>query len=90
MAYNQMLQNTIEGVKAIARTDLCVLDTDANIIASTMNIPGQNTENPRWLLQNLRQRFRLLQVISISRFLTVDNWNILCLFVGIQMIFIRL
>ena len=41
MAYNQMLQNTIEGVKAIARTDLCVLDTDANIIASTMTIPAE-------------------------------------------------
>lgn len=37
MAYNQMLQSTIEGVKAIARTDLCVMDTDANIIASTIN-----------------------------------------------------
>lgn len=35
MAYNQMLQNTIEGVKAIARTDLCIMDSDANIIAST-------------------------------------------------------
>ena len=37
MAYNQMLQSTIEGVKAIARTDLCVMDTDANIIASTVS-----------------------------------------------------
>ena len=45
MAYNQMLQNTIEGVKAIARTDLCVLDTDANIIASTMNIPAEYRES---------------------------------------------
>ena len=37
MAYNQMLQSTIDGVKAITRTDLCVMDTDANIIASTTN-----------------------------------------------------
>ncbi len=37
MAYNQMIQNTIDGVKAIIRTDLCVMDTEANIIASTTN-----------------------------------------------------
>ncbi len=37
MAYNQMLQSTIDGVKAITRTDLCVMDTEANIIASTTN-----------------------------------------------------
>lgn len=40
MAYNQMIQNTIEGVKSIARTDLCVLDTDGAVIASTIS----NTE----------------------------------------------
>lgn len=37
MAYNQMLQSTIEGVKSIARTDLCVMDIEANVIASTIN-----------------------------------------------------
>lgn len=37
MAYNQMLQSTIDGVKAITRIDLCVMDTEANIIASTTN-----------------------------------------------------
>lgn len=37
MAYNQMLQGTIDGVKAITRTDLCVMDTEANVIASTTN-----------------------------------------------------
>ena len=30
MAYNQMLQSTIEGVKSIARTDLCLMDTEGN------------------------------------------------------------
>ena len=32
-----MLQSTIDGVKAITRTDLCVMDTEANIIAATTN-----------------------------------------------------
>lgn len=35
MISNQILQNTIEGLGAIARTDLCVTDTDGNIVAAT-------------------------------------------------------
>lgn len=35
MISNQILQNTIEGLKAIARTDLCVADPDGKIVAST-------------------------------------------------------
>ncbi len=35
MISNQILQNTIDGLKGITRIDLCVLDTDGNILAST-------------------------------------------------------
>lgn len=35
MISNQILQNTIEGLKAITRIDLCVVDTDANVLATT-------------------------------------------------------
>ena len=35
MISNQILQNTIEGVKNIARIDLCVCDTEGNVLAST-------------------------------------------------------
>ena len=35
MAYHQMLQSTIEGVKAIARTELCLMDTEGHVIATT-------------------------------------------------------
>ena len=35
MAYNQMLQSTIEGVKSITRTDLCLMNTEGEVIAST-------------------------------------------------------
>ena len=40
MAYNQMLQSTIEGVKSIARTDLCLMDTEGNVIAATNEDSG--------------------------------------------------
>ncbi|HIT89381.1 MAG TPA: helix-turn-helix domain-containing protein [Candidatus Merdenecus merdavium] len=35
MISNQILQNTIEGLKAITRIDLCVIDTEGNVLAST-------------------------------------------------------
>ena len=35
MISNQILQNTVEGMKAITRVDLCVMDIDRKILAST-------------------------------------------------------
>ena len=40
MISNQILQNTIEGLKAISRTELCVLDTDGKEAASTTDMSG--------------------------------------------------
>ena len=31
MISNQILQNTIEGLKGITRIDFCVMDTDGNL-----------------------------------------------------------
>ena len=36
MISNQILQDTIEGVKAITRIDLCVMDTEGKALASTL------------------------------------------------------
>lgn len=35
MISNQILQNTIDGIKSIARMDLCVTDTDGKVLATT-------------------------------------------------------
>ncbi len=35
MISNQILQNTIEGLKSITRIDLCIMDTDGKILATT-------------------------------------------------------
>ncbi len=35
MISNQILENTIEGLKGITRTDLCVMDTEGKVLAST-------------------------------------------------------
>lgn len=36
MISNQILQNTIDGLKAITRTDICVMDTEGKVLASTL------------------------------------------------------
>lgn len=35
MISNQILQNTIEGLKAITRVDLCIMDTEGKVLATT-------------------------------------------------------
>ena len=35
MISNQILQNTIEGLKSIARVELCVMDVDGKAVAMT-------------------------------------------------------
>lgn len=37
MISNQILQNTIEGLKGITRVDLCIMDTDGNVLATTFH-----------------------------------------------------
>ncbi|MBQ8663891.1 MAG: helix-turn-helix domain-containing protein [Eubacterium sp.] len=37
MISNQILQNTIEGLKTITRIDLCIIDTEGKILASTFS-----------------------------------------------------
>lgn len=41
MISNQILQNTIEGLKAITRVDLCVVDTEGKTLASTFNVSNE-------------------------------------------------
>ena len=35
MISNQILQNTIEGLKSITRIDLCIMDTEGKTLATT-------------------------------------------------------
>ncbi len=41
MISNQILQSTIDGLKAIARVDMCVLDIDGNVLATTFDEAAQ-------------------------------------------------
>ena len=37
MISNQILQNTIDGINAIARVDLCIFDTEGKTLATTFS-----------------------------------------------------
>lgn len=41
MISNQILQTTIEGLKKIARIDLCILDTDGKVLAATYQVSDE-------------------------------------------------
>ena len=43
MISNQILQNTIDGLKSIARVELCVMDADGKEVASTTDM-GSNSK----------------------------------------------
>lgn len=45
MISNQILQNTIDGLKGITRIDLCVIDTEGKVLASTFS-DGDNYTQP--------------------------------------------
>ena len=42
MISNQILQNTIEGLKGIARVELCVMDVDGKEVAATMDMGNRS------------------------------------------------
>ena len=58
MISNQILQNTIDGLKNITRTDLCVIDVEGKILAATF--PDANSLSLlHSRLSDLRQTVRL-------------------------------
>lgn len=45
MISNQILQNTVEGIKQISRVDLGVIDTEGNVLAATFDEVGQYVDS---------------------------------------------
>ena len=44
MISNQILQNTIDGLKAITRVDLCIIDAEGKVLAATFPEAEQYVE----------------------------------------------
>ncbi|MBO6066025.1 MAG: helix-turn-helix domain-containing protein [Lachnospiraceae bacterium] len=67
MISNQILQNTIDGMKSITRVDLCIMDTEGKPLASTMN----NTEGLEPMVAAFADSPADSQVISECQFFKV-------------------
>ena len=74
MISNQILQNTIEGLKGITRIDFCVMDTDGKSLASTF-AEQEDYEEEVVSFVDRRRTARLSRAISSLRSLTTISWN---------------
>ena len=57
MISNQILQTTLDGLKAITRIDLGICDTEGKVLASTFT-DAKESEVRSWYLWILRQTAR--------------------------------
>ena len=78
MISNQILQNTIDGIKNISRVDLSILDTDGKVLVSTMsNAEGYDQKEALAFSQSQAdasaigeyQYFKVLKSVSLNMFL---------------------
>ena len=75
MISNQILQNTIEGLKGITRIDFCIMDTDGKALASTFS-KQENYEDE--ILSFVESPADSQVVQGYLRSLMNTNWNISC------------
>ena len=73
MISNQILQSTLDGLKAIARVELCVIDVDGKTAATTADGLEEYLPQPLWIPLQTARRFR---EISFLRSMTSSSWNI--------------
>ena len=67
MISNQILQNTIDGLKGITRINLCVLDMEGQILARKKSRKAMEVKSLRSL--HLRQTARWYMAISSLKYL---------------------
>jgi carbohydrate diacid regulator len=58
MISNQILQDTIDGIKAITRIDLCVMDTEGKPLASTLDAVEEYKEAVLVFAESLAESHR--------------------------------
>ena len=73
MISNQILQNTIEGLKAITRIDLCVMDIEGKVLASTFS----NAEDYEKFVLEFVNSPADSQVLQGFQFLMSISWSLL-------------
>ena len=78
MISNQILQNTIDGLKNITRIDLCIIDTEGKILATTFS-EADRYVSPAMALGRFagRQSGSIRDVIFLKYLMSI-NWNMCC------------
>ena len=75
MISNQVLQNTLEGLREISRTEFCVIDTDGKTLASTYSDFEIQPQDVQAFVES-QAASQLVKVISILRSVMTISWNI--------------
>lgn len=77
MISNQILQNTIEGLKGISRIDFCVLDTEGKALATTFE-DTWNYESAVLSFVESPADSHMIQDVSSSRSLMSSSLSMFC------------
>lgn len=75
MISNQVLQNTLEGLKEISRTEFCVLDTEGKVLASTFADFSIATQDVQAFVESQADS-QLVKGSSILKSVMTISWNI--------------
>ena len=75
MISNQVLQNTLEGLKEISRTEFCIIDTEGKVLATTFSDFSIQQGDIQAFVES-RLTVSSSRDSSISRSVTTISWNI--------------
>lgn len=87
MISNQILQNTIDGLREITRVDLCVLDMEGQVLASTEQEPEDSDSEVAAFIASPADS-QVVHGYQFLKYLTRTSWNIFCWQRGPAMMYI--
>lgn len=74
MISNQILQNTIEGMKAISRVDMCLMDVEGKVLVSTFAEPVATGSEVMDFVESQADS-QIIKDSSILRFMMNISWS---------------
>ena len=75
MISNQVLQNTLEGLKEISRIEFCIIDTEGKVLASTFSDFSVQPGDVQAFVESQADS-QLVKGFQILRCATIISWNI--------------
>ena len=74
MISNQVLQNTLEGLKEISRTEFCIIDTEGKVLATTFADFSIQPGDIQAFVESQADS-QLVRDSSILKFAMIISWN---------------